>query len=118
MAVDVWPTSLPQRLMVQGYSQALGDGRLRSQTDTGPGKVRRRSSAMPKPLAGALRMTGAQVLAAAAFVDDVLIGGSLPFTFPEPLTGSPILVRFVDLPSWSCAGGDNYDFAMSLEILP
>lgn len=114
---DNWPSTLPQRLIVQGYMQGLGDGRLRTQMDSGPAKVRLRSK-MPAPLAGTIRMSSAQVLEARAFVEDTLLGGTLPFGLPDPLTRERLLVRFVDLPSWSCVGGDWYDFAMSLEVLP
>ena len=56
-----WPDTLPQRLFVNGSQEGAADGRLRSKTDTGPGKSRPRSSAMPRPLAGTMRMNGAQL---------------------------------------------------------
>lgn len=117
--VDVWPATLPQYMLVDGYAQGLGDGRLRSQTDAGPAKVRRRSSAMPKPLQGRMIMDGAQLADLQTFVDMTLMGGSLTFTFPDPVTGSSVLVRFsADLPSWQSRGADNWFVSLDLEILP
>lgn len=117
--VDAWPASLPQLVLVDGFSEGLGDGRLRSSMDTGPAKVRRRSSAMPRPLQGRVLMTSAQLDVLRAFVDDDLIGGSLPFSFPDPITRASILVRFLgSLPGWSARGPDAYDVALDLEVLP
>jgi len=117
--VDAWPASLPSYLLVDGYSEGIGDGRVRSQTDMGPPKVRRRSSAMPKTLQGRMLMTGAQLATLQSFVETTLVGGSLPFTFTDPVTRGSILVRFAgSLPSWTGRGGDTYAVALELEVLP
>lgn len=117
--VDAWPATLPQYLLADGYSEAKGDGRLRSQPDIGPAKVRRRTSAMPGPLRGRMKMSGAQRAILDAFVETTLANGVLPFTFPDPLTRAPILVRFGDmLPAWTSEGGDTFVAALDLEVLP
>ncbi|ODT22214.1 MAG: hypothetical protein ABS35_15290 [Kaistia sp. SCN 65-12] len=117
--VDAWPATLPQYLLSDGYTEAQGDGRLRTQPDIGPAKVRRRSSAMPGPLQGRMMMSGAQRTILDTFVATTLANGTLPFTFPSPLTGSPILVRFAsNLPAWSSPGGDTFVAALDLEVMP
>jgi len=117
--VDAWPATLPQYLLAEGYSEAKGDGRLRSQPEIGPAKVRRRSSAMPGPLQGRMMMSGAQRAILDAFVQTTLVNGVLPFTFPDPLTSAPILVRFgMNLPAWTSPGGDTFVAALDLEVLP
>lgn len=118
MPVDVWPATLPQGLQRTDYAEGIGDGRLRSQMDAGPAKVRRRSSAMPRPLTGTMVVTSAQIQTVRQFIEETLIGGSLPFCMPAPRTGGPILVRLVEMPSWSALGGKWYRLNLSLEVLP
>lgn len=116
---EIWPAALPQHLLVDGYTQGLGDGRLRSRNDAGPAKVRRRSSAMPGPLQGRMDMSGAQLADMRAFVESTLIGGTLVFTFPDPVTGGALLVRFAtNLPSWTSRGPDIWTVSLDLEVLP
>jgi hypothetical protein len=115
---EAWPDGVPHCFTADSLAVGLADGRIRSQTDTGPGKVRRRSSAMVKDMTGTLIMTYAQLTALETFVDDTLLGGSLPFSFPDQ-RGNTILVRFADkLPSWSRYGMGYVSVDMSLEILP
>ena len=119
MTVPSWPDTLPQRYRVDGNQMGMGDGRLRSQTDTGPGKMRPRSSAVADPLAVTMRMRSAQLDILKAFVRDDLAGGTLPFTIPVAIGGGTWLVRFADsLPSWVNVGGDRYNVSLALEILP
>ncbi len=56
-ALIVWPAELPQRVLASGYSESLGDGRLRTQMETGPMKVRRRFSAVARPIAASFRVS-------------------------------------------------------------
>lgn len=115
-----WPGTLPQRLLVDGYSEGLGAGVLAYAPDTGPALTRRRSSAMVRPLVGTMEMTSAQLAALKAFFETTIIGGSLPFTFPDPLGGADLLLRFRadSPPKWSALGGDYFSVALTLEVLP
>lgn len=97
--VSAWPSTLPQRFGAESYSRDPGDGRLRSKTEMGPGKVRRRSSSVPDVITGSMEMTQTQLVALRTFVSSTLSGGALAFTFPDPEGGSDLLVRFgEDLP--------------------
>jgi hypothetical protein len=120
MMPAAWPDTLPQYLLVDGNRIDTADGRLKSQPDTGPGKMRRRSSAMPRPLSGTIEVSGAQLDILDAFVDAELAGGTLPFTFPKTHGAGTWLVRFAadGLPSEANIGGDRWQVAMGLEILP
>lgn len=114
--VDVWPETLPQ-CPLRGYQEAMGDGRLISQTDTGPGKMRRRSSTVPDTLTGTFKASGAQLATLRTFVKDTLDEASLPFNYPAPRGGDPLLVRFRDVPSWNEVGPDAFVVGLSLEVL-
>ena len=47
MAGAIWPLTLPQLPLVSGYSESMPSNLIRSETDTGPAKVRRRGNAKP-----------------------------------------------------------------------
>lgn len=141
--VLVWPSSLPQTFMRQNHSQQIGDGRLRSQTDVGPGKLRRRFSSAIRPIAGDMVFSTTQKLRVELFWDADTDGGVLPFLFPAtglhnfPLLGddglplldydgSPILhshwwlVRFsdaVDPPRFAPLGVE-WQAPIALQVLP
>lgn len=114
-----WPGGLPTYLLTDGYVQAFGDGRIRSQTDTGPGKVRRRSTAMPEPIVGAMLMTTAQIATLRTFVQTTIFGGTVAFDFTDPITRATISVRFAErLPVITHRGGDIFHVMLELEKLP
>lgn len=115
-----WPTSLPQRLNTQGSDFQLGDGRVTFTTDTGPGKMRRRSSSVAGRWTAQMTMSPAQIETLRLFVEDDLVGGSLPFTFPPPREiGDDLLVRFAEdgLPGWRNIGGQVWQVSFVLEVL-
>lgn len=114
-----WPGTLPQTMQISGYQETIPDGRLKSQTDTGPGKMRPRSSALGRPVVGTMFMDSDQLDTLQSFVASDLGGGTLPFDFPAVHGAGPWLVRFRDsLPSWSYLGGDTWQVALAIEILP
>jgi hypothetical protein len=118
---DAWPGGLPQYVLREGYSEAFSDGLLRAKVDTGPAKVRRRTSAAPRPVSFQLELTRAQLDTLRTFVDTTVIGGSLPFTFPAPTqTATTWLVRFSEngLPRITSLGGDTFMVDFGIEILP
>lgn len=115
----VWPAELPQYLLSDGFAYGVGDGRIRSRTDTGPGKMRRRTTAMAKPLRGRMLMDGAQVEALEAWLTDDILGGTLVFDFPHPVTRDTVqCVIGEEAPSISHAGGDAFYVNLTLEIVP
>lgn len=116
-----WPSTLPQYLQIPSNQFQTPDGRLKSPTDTGPGKIRPRTSALGKPFSGNMLMTGAQLATLDTFVSisGDSVGGSLPFTFPAPYGGGTWLVRFAaTLPTKVNMGGDTWQVSLALEQLP
>jgi hypothetical protein len=119
-AAYTWPTTLPQ-VPQRGYSEQGGVNIIRSQTDTGPAKQRRRAASANK-LSVSFLMTTAQVATFEDFVINSLKGVSR-FYFKHPRLLTTQEVRIV--PSGS---GDEYtvDYHVpgywmvkfNLEILP
>lgn len=119
--VDAWPAELPQNIRVDGYSENLGDGRISTKPDAGPPMSRRRSTAVPRPLAHQARLNGEQLEVLLNFSNVTLLGGSLPFTIPPTRGGgAPWLVKFDEggLPSWVAQRNGFYLVSMRLLVLP
>jgi hypothetical protein len=116
-----WPDSLPQKLNTNGSEFQLGEGRKHFATDTGPGKMRRRSTAVSGTWTATMTMSAVQIETMRTFVETELVGGSLPFTFPPPRgIGDDLLVRFKEdgLPGWRHIGGAVWQVSFTLEVLP
>lgn len=92
MAIPVWPESLPQRFLVDGYSEKLRDGRLMTKTSYGPGKTRRRFSSAVLPVAAAMLLDYDAKARFELFWEEDTQGGILPFTIPDQThDGIPLL---------------------------
>lgn len=120
--VDSWPGTLPQAMQGDAFSEGVGDGLLEYTPDTGPPITRRRTTSSVRPLSGTMLCTSAQIAIFKTFFNTTLLGGSLPFDFPDQLQSGTLLVKFVkgSLPTWPQApgGGDNYLLNLSFQVLP
>lgn len=100
MAVLLWPTTLPQ-VPQKGFTESIGINVIRSQTEAGPAKQRRRTS-RPNEMNLNFLMTTAQTQTLEAFIKNLPtavppgIGGTNRFKFPHPrILGTTIEVRIV-----------------------
>ena len=140
MAVPVWPVELPQKVLHDGYSERPVDGRLRTQTDFGPGKVRRRYSSAARPVSCAILVPDTLVARFDRFWNEETSGGVMPFIMPDQIfngaflldnfgnqitdqNGNPLLVsafwlvRFGDAPTTTCVGAW-FNIAFQIMVLP
>lgn len=115
-----WPSTLPQRLQVDGAQFGLAENRLRSPVDIGPAKVRPLTSNNVEPMEGIMFIDRAQWSTLKTFVVTTLLNGTLAFDFPDPVNeGSTLLVRFADeLPVVEPTGGLELLVRLRLEVLP
>lgn len=116
-----WPGTLPQYLQIDSNKEQVPDNRLISQTDTGPGKMRSRSSALPRPVSGVMLMDSTQLATLDSFIASDLAQGTLPFNFPAVRGGGTWLVRIAPsggMPSYQNLGGDTWQVAIGIEVLP
>lgn len=118
MSTPIWPASLPQDPLIQGLQEQFPANTIRTQTDAGPAKVRRRFTAGVRRFPG-LRMwlTDAQAATFDTFVTDTLGDGALSFEWKHPRTGETKALRFVEPPRLS-ADGIHWLAEMNLEMLP
>lgn len=117
---SAWPGTLPQALQSDIFSEGVADGLIETQPDIGPPISRLRSTASVRQMSGTMLVTSAQIATLKTFVNTTLIGGSLPFNFPDQLQAGTLLVKFPkgSLPKWTALGGDNYLLNLTLSILP
>ncbi|MGU3496344.1 hypothetical protein ACLBXM_20070 [Xanthobacteraceae bacterium A53D] len=74
---------LPQHVLREGYSEGVGDGRLRTPMETGPAKVRRRFLSAVRPVSVRVVLDLNQRLRLRRFWEEDTGGGSLPFYMPD-----------------------------------
>ncbi|WP_078709167.1 hypothetical protein [Consotaella salsifontis] len=116
--MNVWPATLPQRAQVEGYQAGLGDGRLRSTTDAGGAKVRRRFSYAPRPLKLTMEMNADQLATFQTFVEGSLGGGVLPFQIPaQGEEGTWIVQLGQSMPQWSPISWNLWRVSLDLLVL-
>ncbi len=119
MSNPVWPWSLPQRPLAQGFNERAPDTAIRTQMEAGPPKVRRRFTAGIRTMDMQLRVDADQVATLDTFYDATLAGGTLRFDWLHPRTGGALTYRFVEPPSYTpVARGRVWTATLKLESLP
>jgi hypothetical protein len=96
-----WPATLPQ-VPQKGFTESVGINVIRSATDAGPAKQRRRAS-RPNELSVNFLMTTAQTQKLEDFIKNLPTNTTTPgiagvnrFTFPHPrILGTTIEVRII-----------------------
>jgi len=84
MAVYRWPTSLPQKPLIDGYKRVVPNNLIRSSMDTGSDKVRKRGRFKPQEISATYVLTAVQRNALEAFVHDNIAEGAICFNWPHP----------------------------------
>lgn len=121
MAIPVWPTSLPQDGMINGYNENYPNNLIRSEASAGVAKVRPKGATPPFSFSLGLLLTKAQRLILRDFVKNTLKDGALRFTFVHPVDGYEFEARIIP-------DGDNlytvtplktnYMTTLKIEVLP
>lgn len=113
-----WPGTLPTAPLLDGYTETPPDTTIRTASDTGPNKIRRRFTAGVRKFMVRTLLTTAQVATLDTLYITTLEGGALPFDWTHPRTGASVSFRFVGPPVYSAVTYGYYNATMSLEIMP
>ncbi|MBL1148203.1 MAG: hypothetical protein HND56_01185 [Pseudomonadota bacterium] len=113
-----WPSALPESPLTEAYAEALPDNIIRSSTDQGPAKLRRRTTAGVRHLQLAYILSAAQTELLDGFYLEDLQSGSLPFLQSHPRTGEEKSMRFKSPPDYTSLNGGYFRVTLELEILP
>lgn len=115
----VWPVTLPQTLLLDGFQLAMPEDYAATPMDVGPGKRRLRDVAYTYPVQGSMHLTRDQVATFRTFYLDTIARGALPFDWTDPLTGTAetYLFKKGSPPTITPVGG-YFLLAMNLERQP
>ncbi len=112
-----WPSTLPQQLEQEGYSEVLQDPVARTSMDAGAPKTRLRFTAVSTYINGMLKLTAAEANTLDTFYKSDLFFGSTSFTWLHPRTGAACTMKFRKPPVFSALGAA-FKADLELEILP
>lgn len=84
MPVFIWPPSLPQSPITNGYKESMPSNLLRSEAEYGPAKVRRRGGAKPVIVKATYILSTEEVEILDKFVYENIGGGAICFDWPRP----------------------------------
>jgi len=121
--MPTWPGTLPQYFEL-GVQDTRQQGFIRSQTETGPYKQRKRFTATSRFLSGTMLFTGTERATFETFYKTTLSEGTDAFDFIDPSDFSTASVRFVQPPTLSAvagavtAGTAQWRVDLALEVLP
>jgi len=116
--MPTWPSSLPDNPIQDGYEEARKDGRVRTQMDAGPPKVRRRFTAVVTEFPVRFHMRSSEVNTLEDFWETDLEGGTLRFDWTHPRKDTALQFRFVEPYTVQSLGGTLYEVSATLEVLP
>lgn len=121
--MPIWPSSLPLAPLRDGFGDTAPSNLLRSETDTGPAKVRRRGGAKPHSVSCTYVLTDEQADIFESFVVNTLSGGSLCFDWWHPVLGRYVRARLAPSDSGlftrSYWGNSlDWQYSVSLEYWP
>ena len=116
---EQWPAALQQYLNQEGFGLKKGKQTIRSETETGPAKVRRRTTKSVDQMTGSIIIEGKDDFDTFEnFYDTTLGAGVLPFEFAHPITLVVEEWRFVGEYQYTTLGSDKFRIGMTWEKLP
>ncbi len=116
--MTTWPDTLPSAPLLENFQELPPETAIRTDMDTGPAKVRQRTTAAVGTLAVSYLLSKAQTTTLDAFYQTTLFGGSGAFDYTHPRTGDTVSCRFVNPPEYAPANGNYFKVTLTLEVLP
>ena len=113
----VWPVTLPQVVLMNGYSEEPIDDTLRSEVDSGPPEARALFTGLMCKKMLPLLVTSAQKVTLRDFYDTTLNRGSLRFEWSSYHTGNVTKEHFFNSkPQFSVASGTLWYVTLDVTI--
>lgn len=113
-----WPSTLPQYVDQDGYTQTSKNPLIRTEMDAGPAKVRLRYTAVPEEFNISLVLTKTQLdTFVNTFFRNALHYGADTFLWKHPVTQAAATCRFTSMYNVVPHGLD-FKMTISMEILP
>lgn len=119
MSIPSWPSTLSQRLLLEGYKETIADLIDRTEMEVGPAKQARRGTANVRPITGYQNLNNVELAAFLDFYNTTLLNGSLRFSWVEPRDGATYVeMRFTSVPTFEPLSSNLFKVEMNLEIMP
>jgi len=116
--MTTWPSTLPSTPLLENFQELLPETSIRTDMDTGPAKLRQRTTAAVGSLMVSYLLSKVQTATLDAFYETTLFGGAGAFDYTHPRTGNTVSCRFVSAPQYAPANGNYFKVMLTLEILP
>lgn len=113
-----WPETLPIHPLLSGYREMPDDTILRSEMDTGPAKLRQRSTTSTSKIHLQFLVNAVQLSAFRDFYENDLSGGSLAFIFHHPTKEVDVICRFAAPYEITAVNGVFHRVQAVLEVMP
>lgn len=119
MSNPTWPSTLPAPIADTSAVYDAVDNAVRSNTEAGVNKVRRRFTAVATPFTCSVKLTQTQYATLMTFYTTTLLD-VLPFDWTDFRTGAAGTYRFVKRPAGSYVAGsiNRWLVTLPLELLP
>ena len=112
---ETFPITLQDKLNSGSFSYNLGETKIRSETEIGPAKMRRRVTRAIDTLSASIDLEFDDWQTLKDFHDTTLDGGVNTFEYVHPFTQVTATFRFVSAPSLSPMGGRMFKVNMQWE---
>ena len=116
--MTIWPDTLPVAPLLENFQELLPETAIRTDMDTGPAKVRQRTTAGVGALMVSYQLSTAETIILDTFYRTTLSGGATPFDFTHPRTGDTLSCRFTTQPEYTPLNGNYFKATLALEVLP
>lgn len=115
--IQIWPSTLPNYVLSDGYRYQQKSMLLRTEMDRGPAKVRRRSTFEPTIHIVRWLMNATELSALETWFENNLDAGVAPFQMAHPITGTTKRFRFRGPYVVADKRAGNYEVSAQLEQL-
>lgn len=112
-----WPSTLQQFLNDTNFQLRFGETAIRTETETGKTKIRRRFTKPVNSISASMILNKDVYTDFYDFYFTTINGGVDPFEFDDPITGVTKEYRFKESPVISRLGGENFQVTMNWEVV-
>jgi hypothetical protein len=116
--MTTWPNTLPVAPLLEDFHELPSETAIRTDMDTGPAKLRQRTTAAVSVLQVSYLLSKAQTATLDSFYTATLFGGTGAFTTTHPRTGATVSCRFASPPEYAAVNGNYFKVTFTLEVLP
>ena len=113
-----WPATLPPAPLLDGFVETTPETVIRSEMDTGPAKVRNRTTAGVRKFSMSFLLDKSQTADFDSFYLGDLGGGANSFDFTHPRSGESLRLRLVKPPQYRAQNAKYFRISLEAEALP